>query len=141
MLFSLETASDYLKNDRISRYGFRCLVIGYEVKEQSKYHSLGYGLVHLETELSFLGGMCVSTLLKCDIILPNGNYRPVKVHTYKNINLIVYFVDDSTHSLEQGSVAAADEVYAKHSGLLKKGFALAPFLNIQQVMDGVLPLR
>lgn len=86
MLFSLETASDYLKNDRISRYGFRCLVIGYEVGEQRKYQYLGYGLVNLETELSFLGGMCVSTLLKCDIILPNGNYTPVKVHTYKNIN-------------------------------------------------------
>ncbi|XP_060843295.1 E3 ubiquitin-protein ligase MYCBP2 isoform X2 [Rhopalosiphum padi] len=119
VMFSLETASDYLKNDRISRYGFRCLVIGYEVEELSKYQALGYGLVHLETELSFLGGMCVSTLLKCDIILPN---------------------DDSTHSLELGSVAAADEMYAKHSGLLKKGFALEPFLNIQQVMDGVLPL-
>jgi RCR-type E3 ubiquitin transferase len=140
-MFSLETASDYLKNDRISRYGFRCLVIGYEVEELSKYQALGYGLVHLETELSFLGGMCVSTLLKCDIILPNGNYIILKIQAYNNINRIVCFVDDSTHSLELGSVAAADEMYAKHSGLLKKGFALEPFLNIQQVMDGVLPLR
>jgi len=45
------------------------------------------------------------------------------------------------HGLEQDSLAAAHQVYAKHSGLLKKGFALAPFQNIQQVMDGVLPLR
>lgn len=140
-MFSLETASDYLKNDRISRYGFRCLVIGYEVEELNKYQSLGHGLVHLETELSFLGGMCVSTLLKCDIILPSGNYTPVKVQNYKNINCILYFIDDTTYSLEYCSLDAADEVYAKHSGLLKKGFALAPFLNIQQVMDGVLPLR
>jgi len=86
-MFSLETASDYLKNDRISRYGFRCLVIGYEVEELSKYQALGYGLVHLETELSFLGGMCVSTLLKCDIILPNGNYTSLKSSDFKKINI------------------------------------------------------
>jgi len=53
----------------------------------------------------------------------------------------LYFIDESTHSLEQDSVSVADQVYSKHSGLLKKGFALEPFLNIQQVMDGVLPLR
>lgn len=82
VMFSLETASDYLKNDRIPRYGFRCLVIGYEVEELSKYQALGYGLVHLETELSFLGGMCVSTLLKCDIILPNGNHTTVGLLQY-----------------------------------------------------------
>lgn len=85
VMFSLETASDYLKNDRISRFGFRCLVIGYEVEELSKYQALGYGLVHLETELSFLGGMCVSTLLKCDIILPNG-----KIHN-QNITIDIIF--------------------------------------------------
>lgn len=89
-MFSLETASDYLKNERVSRFGFRCLVIGYEVEELSKYQALGYGLVHLETELSFLGGMCVSTLLKCDIILPNGN----NVHIQSpNLRIFInYFV-------------------------------------------------
>jgi len=86
-MFSLETASDYLKNDKISRYGFRCLVIGYEVEELSKYQALGYGLVHLETELSFLGGMCVSTLLKRDIILPNGNYTLLNSLNLKKIYL------------------------------------------------------
>lgn len=141
-MFSMETASDYLKNDRISRFGFRCLVIGYEVEELSKYQALGFGLLHLETELSFLGGMCVSTLLKCDIILPNGSY--ITRSTVFQHNVITYSIiilDEPTQSLEQDSVSTADQVYAKHSGLLKKGFALAPFLNIQQVMDGVLPLR
>lgn len=138
-MFSLETASDYLKNDRISRYGFRCLVIGYEVEELSKFQALGYGLVHLETELSFLGGMCVSTLLKCDIILPYGN--SATKFLFRIIFYAIVILDETTTSLEQESVSAADQVYAKHSGLLKKGFALAPFLNIQQVMDGVLPLR
>jgi E3 ubiquitin-protein ligase MYCBP2 len=140
-MFSLETASDYLKNDRISRFGFRCLVIGYEVEELSKYQALGYGLVHLETELSFLGGMCVSTLLKCDIILPSGNNIHIQIISLQIFIINLFGLDDSAHFLEQDSVSAADLVYTKHSGLLKKGFALAPFLNIQQVMDGVLPLR
>ena len=30
MLFSLETASDYLKDEKASFFGFRCTVIGYE---------------------------------------------------------------------------------------------------------------
>lgn len=140
-MFSLETASDYLKNDPICRYGFRCLVIGYEVEELSNYQALGYGLVHLETELSFLGGMCVSTLLKCDIILPNGNYSKnisFQVSSFTSIYSNA-FADKSTQSSEQDPVT--DATYFKHSEILKKGFALAPFLNIQQVMDGVLPLR
>lgn len=82
-MFSLETASDYIKNDRVSRYGFRCLVIGYEVEELSKFQALGFGLVHLETELSFLGGMCVSTLLKCDIILPDGKFMSIESFSIK----------------------------------------------------------
>lgn len=56
-------------------------------------------------------------------------------------SIMYLLLDESTNRLEQDSLSAADQVYAKHSGLLKKGFALAPFLNIQQVMDGVLPLR
>lgn len=91
VMFSLETASDYLKNDRISRFGFRCLVIGYEVEELSKYQELGYGLVHLETELSFLGGMCVSTLLKCDIILPNGKIDDQNIILDLFTHFIMYY--------------------------------------------------
>ncbi|XP_050423071.1 E3 ubiquitin-protein ligase MYCBP2 isoform X2 [Adelges cooleyi] len=125
VVFSMETSSDYTKNERATRYGFRCLVIGYEVDEMSKYQKMGYGLIHLETELSFLGGMCVSTMLKCDLILPDNEQRPPTHHT--------------TTELE--SLAAAHRAYSRHSGLLKKGFAFAPITDIQQVMDGKFPLR
>ena len=34
MLFSLETASDYVKGDnKASNFGFKCLVAGYEVQD------------------------------------------------------------------------------------------------------------
>jgi E3 ubiquitin-protein ligase MYCBP2 len=65
VIFSLETASDYVKDEKACFYGFRCLVIGYE------WHTNpGEGLKHLETELSFLGGMCAASLMKKDLLLP-----------------------------------------------------------------------
>ncbi|CAB4068655.1 MYCBP2 [Lepeophtheirus salmonis] len=52
VLFSLETASDYVKEDKNSnQFGFRCLVVGYEGETSSND-----GLKNLEKELSYLGG-------------------------------------------------------------------------------------
>lgn len=65
VIFSLETASDYVKDEKACFYGFRCLVIGYEWQI-----SPGDGLRQLEMELSFLGGMCAASLMKKDLILP-----------------------------------------------------------------------
>jgi E3 ubiquitin-protein ligase MYCBP2 len=65
VIFSLETASDYVKDEKACFYGFRCLVVGYE------WHANpGEGLKHLETELAFLGGMCAASLMKKDLLLP-----------------------------------------------------------------------
>lgn len=69
VIFSLETASDYLKADRASSYGFKCLVIGYEWPPEGSGNST-YGLRHLENELAFLGGMCAANLMKKDLLLP-----------------------------------------------------------------------
>jgi hypothetical protein len=65
VIFTLETASDYVKDDRAPSYGFKCLVTGYEW-----YYNPGEGLHRLESELSFLGAMCAASLLKKDLILP-----------------------------------------------------------------------
>lgn len=69
MIFSLETASDYVKDDRSNTYGFKCLVIGYE------WVGSAGGLKHLETELAFLGGACAASLMKKHLTLPpvSGN--------------------------------------------------------------------
>lgn len=65
IIFSLETASDYVKDDKANFYGFKCLVTGYEWSGET-YD----GLKLLETELAFLGGMCSASLIKKDLVLP-----------------------------------------------------------------------
>mgnify|MGYP005983595571 CR=1 FL=1 len=69
VIFSLETASDYLKDDRSSSYGFKCLVVGYEWPPAGNGSPIS-GLKHLEAELAFLGGMCAASMMKKDLQLP-----------------------------------------------------------------------
>lgn len=66
MIFSLETASDCIRNDKASSWGFRCSVVGYESLETNNAIRL------LETELAYLGGMCSATLMKRDLALPQS---------------------------------------------------------------------
>jgi len=67
---SLETASDYVRGDKASAWGFRCSVIGYELQETTN------SIRQLETELSYLGGMCAASLMKRDLSLQsNGSFR------------------------------------------------------------------
>lgn len=67
IIFLLETATDYVKNDKACFYGFKCNVVGYEWAENEVD-----GLKHLEKELSYIGGMCASSLMKKDLLLPPG---------------------------------------------------------------------
>ncbi len=69
VVFSLETASDYVRNDKASAWGFRCSVVGYEWPDQAA-GAFG-GIRQLETELSYLGGMCAASLMKRDLPLPS----------------------------------------------------------------------
>ena len=71
ILFSLETASDYVKDEQgagankaVSSFGFRCLVVGYEAIDQREQ-----GLKNLEAELSYLGGLCAASLMKKTLAL------------------------------------------------------------------------
>lgn len=70
--FSLQTASNYLKDSKSNRYGFKCLVIGYEDISQEKISK--YCLAHLEYELAYLGGMCSAILMKNDNIYTDDVY-------------------------------------------------------------------
>ena len=67
ILFSLETASDYVKGEgKDPNYGFKCLVTGYECQDAGED-----GLKNLEHELAYLGGLCASSLMSKAIQLPN----------------------------------------------------------------------
>lgn len=65
MLFSLETATDYVRNEKASAWGFRCSVLGYEGLDMVN------GIRQLEVELAYLGGMCAASLMKRELLLPN----------------------------------------------------------------------
>ena len=84
IVFSLETASEYSKDENVSRFGFRCTVIGHEwspkpnqVTEKtcpSRADCLFIffffqAILLLEKELAYLAGMCASSLMKPDLPL------------------------------------------------------------------------
>lgn len=65
--FSLQTASNYLADRQTNKFGFKCLVVGYDNPCIGKFQNSS--LVRLEHELSYLGGMCCANLLKPDLML------------------------------------------------------------------------
>ncbi|XP_066580931.1 E3 ubiquitin-protein ligase MYCBP2 [Prorops nasuta] len=114
VIFSLETASDYMKDDRSNTYGFKCLVIGYD------WITSGNGLKNLEIELSFLGGACAASLMKKNLALP-----PVSAEE----------IEEDLDSMQE----TAKRIFSMHSSLLGRGFALAAPPTIIQALDGILP--
>uniref|UniRef100_A0A9J8BZX1 E3 ubiquitin-protein ligase MYCBP2 n=1 Tax=Cyprinus carpio carpio TaxID=630221 RepID=A0A9J8BZX1_CYPCA len=65
--FSLETASDYVKDEKACFYGFKCVAVGYEFNP-----GLDEGIIQLEKELAYLGSVCAAALMKKDLALPIG---------------------------------------------------------------------
>ncbi|XP_076385847.1 MYC binding protein highwire isoform X12 [Megachile rotundata] len=114
VIFSLETATKYMKNDRANMYGFKCLVIGYD------WITSGNGLKNLEIELSFLGGACAASLMKRNLALPPVTNEEVE------------------EDLEQMQ-ETAKRIFSMHSTLFARGFALASPPTVSQALDGVLP--
>ncbi|XP_039221583.1 E3 ubiquitin-protein ligase MYCBP2 isoform X8 [Crotalus tigris] len=114
-LFSLETASDYVKDEKASFYGFKCFAIGYEFSPGPDE-----GIVQLEKELANLGGACAAALMKKDLALPIGNE-----------------LEEDLEILEE----AALQVCKSHSGILGKGLALSHSPTILEALEGNLPLQ
>lgn len=110
--FSLQTASNYLNDRHTNKFGFKCLVIGYDNPCVGKFHNSC--LIRLEHELSYLGGMCCANLLKTDLILS----------------------DDVCDTAQD-----EDQVFGPHVSLLTKGFTLSEsVLTIEQALDSHLPI-
>ena len=84
VVFSLETASDYVRNDKASSWGFRCSVVGYEWPDNVT-GGLN-GIRQLETELSYLGGMCAASLMKRDLSLPSPTGLSICKHNCIDCN-------------------------------------------------------
>ncbi|XP_062580615.1 E3 ubiquitin-protein ligase MYCBP2-like [Saccostrea cucullata] len=115
VVFSLETASDYVKDDKSCFFGFKCVVVGYEWN-----FTPDESVTQLERELSYLGGMCAASLIKKDVALP-----PVTVEE----------LEEDMEYIEEGSQL----IFSAHSELLGKGFALSHPPTIMQALEGNLP--
>eukprot|EP00062_Callorhinchus_milii_P006572 gi/632947251/ref/XP_007888958.1/ PREDICTED: E3 ubiquitin-protein ligase MYCBP2 isoform X6 [Callorhinchus milii] len=115
VIFSLETASDYVKDEKACFYGFKCVAVGYEFNP-------GYdeGNLQLEKELGYLGSMCAASLMKKDLALPVGND-----------------LEEDLEILEESAL----QVCKIHCGLLGKGLALSHSPTILEALDGNLPLH
>ncbi|XP_075447064.1 E3 ubiquitin-protein ligase MYCBP2 isoform X9 [Ascaphus truei] len=114
-LFSLETASDYVKDEKACFYGFKCFASGYEFSPGTDE-----GIIQLEKELANLGGMCAAALMKKDLALPIGNE-----------------LEEDLEIVEE----AALQVCKTHSGILGKGLALSHSPTILEALEGNLPLQ
>ncbi|XP_070552183.1 E3 ubiquitin-protein ligase MYCBP2-like isoform X2 [Ptychodera flava] len=114
--FFLETASDYVKDEKATMFGFKCSVIGYEWSTLPEE-----GIIHLEKELAYLGGMCASSLLKKDLSLPATSTEEA---------------EEDIDALEETS----QQIFSNHSSLLSKGFAMNSPPTVHQALDGNLPL-
>ena len=127
LIFSLETASDYVKDEKNNSYGFRCLVVGYASQDLAikadKNARLPEGLKLLEMELSYLGGTCSASLMKKNLFLSvKGNGG----------------AELTEEDMELAEEAAA-ESYEMHTALLSKGFALERPPSVHEALDGVIP--
>ncbi|XP_030643001.1 E3 ubiquitin-protein ligase MYCBP2 isoform X2 [Chanos chanos] len=114
-LFSLETASDYVKDEKACFYGFKCVAVGYEFNPGPDE-----GIIQLEKELAYLGSVCAAALMKKDLALPIGNE-----------------LEEDLEILEEASL----QVCKTHSGLLGKGLALSHSPTIMEALEGNLPLH
>ncbi|XP_077339216.1 E3 ubiquitin-protein ligase MYCBP2 isoform X14 [Lithobates pipiens] len=114
-MFSLETASDYVKDEKASFYGFKCFAIGYEFTQ-----GLDEGIIQLEKELANLGSICAAALMKKDLALPIGSE-----------------LEEDLEIVEE----AALQVCKTHSGILGKGLALSHSPTILEALEGNLPLQ
>ncbi|XP_071991479.1 E3 ubiquitin-protein ligase MYCBP2 isoform X7 [Engystomops pustulosus] len=114
-LFSLETASDYVKDEKACFYGFKCFAIGYEFSPVTDE-----GIIQLEKELANLGGICAAALMKKDLALPIGSE-----------------LEEDLEIVEE----AALQVCKTHCGILGKGLALSHSPTILEALEGNLPLQ
>ncbi|KAK2118961.1 E3 ubiquitin-protein ligase mycbp2 [Saguinus oedipus] len=149
-LFSLETASDYVKDDKASFYGFKCFAIGYEFSPGPDE-----GVIQLEKELANLGGVCAAALMKKDLALPIGNELEEDLEILEEAALQTRDSDvllsenhcqPHTETISDGGNFASNSeisysVCKTHSGILGRGLALSHSPTILEALEGSLPLQ
>ncbi|XP_045784545.1 E3 ubiquitin-protein ligase MYCBP2 [Maniola jurtina] len=145
VIFSLETASDYLNgynksNNEESRFGFRCLCVGYEdAPVASARAGCGMGLATLEMELVHLGASCAARLLAPEVDLP-----PLTRAIVAEVQMQAMITNGgSGGTCVSGVAEASGEACADESEalMLSRGLELASPPAIHNVLDGQPLLR
>jgi hypothetical protein len=120
VVFSMETASDYIKSENKSTYfGFRCQISGYDLPPEQPSISGEESFCLLEQEISYLAATAMSSLLSRSLILPN---------------------DESTEiSLDHQRLLT--DTFARHKELLSKGLSLSQVPSPDEALEfNSLPL-
>jgi RCR-type E3 ubiquitin transferase len=86
LMLSLETASNYLGDHKLNRYGFKCILIGYENIDNAK--TFNNSLINLESEFTYLGGMCSANLMRKDLIFSGE----LKIRNFNNAQIKFHFI-------------------------------------------------
>lgn len=132
--FTLETASHYSRDKYANKYGFRCLVVGFENPAAKLYPNSC--LSRLESEIAYLGGMCSASLMKKDLVLPGKLYFKWYFVFIRNVYMMVFVGDNATDDLN-----GIEEVLQTHASLLSKGLAISDsVLTVNQALDTYLPI-
>jgi RCR-type E3 ubiquitin transferase len=113
---SLETASNYLTDHKLNRYGFKCILVGYENIDMSK--TFNNSLVNLESEFAYLGGMCSANLMRKDLIFSGKNLNLYFIYLIILIEILT-LSDEKTDDFW-----ATENILKKHSVLLSKGLSI-----------------
>lgn len=133
--FTLETATHYTRDMQANKYGFRCLVVGYEspagVGPSSRIDANGAEIIRnvclsrLECELAYLGGMCSANLMRKDLVLPGDGTAAAM----------------AAEASDEVAGGCVDDALQTHSALLSKGLSLADsVLTVNQALDVYLPI-
>lgn len=130
IMLSLETASNYLADHKLNRYGFKCILIGYENIDVTK--TFNNSLVNLESEFTYLGGMCSANLMRKDLIF-SGKLSSTIWRQFQ-VSQSLFFLP--TTDEKSDDFWATENTLKKHFVLLSKGLSIQNgSLSINNILE------
>ncbi|XP_077301662.1 E3 ubiquitin-protein ligase MYCBP2-like [Arctopsyche grandis] len=132
IFFSMETATDYLKDDNGNRFGFKCLVVGYEdffpMVDSKPYLKSTTAFSVLEMELAYIGGLCAASLMN-----PTTLSYPDAIPSTSSA--------DEIDPVMTPNFSQTNDIDDSENVILSKGFSLLNTPDINQALNGLLPFR
>ena len=128
LIFSLETATDYIHDEQGCYFGFRVQVIGYELP----FHQ--NGLANLEQELSLLASFCMASLLSPVLQLTSS--EPLTMQLADTSSALSKKGPSGDEKSDESNNLAT---FKAHAYLLSKGLNFAHMPTVMEALDDQLP--